>query len=253
MITQRRLPEFGGLWWPPQCEACNEALAEEEREREARRARMREMERANLAHQRLMASGLPAPYLNGRRGPLDLDAGPDTDGYRAARMAFARLITGQLRDERSLPIPWIYLHGPNGTHKSTLLCCTVLELIHLGKRAKYLLWPEALDELRALHRDDAAETVSEYVKRLVEVPHLAVDEIGLGTPTPFAAEKLFIVLERRYQEDSAADAGDRSTMFTSNRSLAELVQTFAHLDDGLAARRLARRIGDMASEIHVAG
>lgn len=250
-IQQRKLAEFGGMWWPRQCEACNADMVERDAlvEKELERRRVRDA--AELEQHQLEESGLPPIYRRRKRGMSDLDAGPNTDGYRAARRVCANLVTGNLVDGNGTPIPWVYLYGPNGTHKSTLACCTALELMRLGKRVRYILWPEALDDLRGLNRDDASESVSQFIRRLVEVPHLAVDEIGLGTPTPFAAEKLFLVIERRYQEDSAADAGERSMIFTSNRSASELAGTFAHIDDGLGGRRLARRISDMATEINI--
>jgi DNA replication protein DnaC len=223
-----------------------------EQEVESHREKARELDATIAAQHRLASSGLPPAYVNGKRGVADLDDGPDTDGYRTARRVCANLVSGSLVDGRGMPIPWVYLYGPNGTHKSTLACCSALELMRLGKRVKYILWPEALDDLRGLNRDDASESVSQFIRRLVEVPHLTVDEIGLGTPTPFAAEKLFVMIERRYQEDSAADPGERSTIFTSNRSASELAETFAHIDDGLGGRRLARRISDMATAINVA-
>jgi uncharacterized FlgJ-related protein len=40
-------------------------------------------------------------------------------------------------------------------------------------------------------------------------------------------------------------------MFTSNLSPDQLVATFAHIESGLAAKRLARRINDMALTVKV--
>jgi hypothetical protein len=84
-IHQRKLAEFGGLWWPPQCDSCMKAMADVEKQRSADETLQRELERAEIAQKRLMSSGLPAPYLTGRRTTADLERAPNTDAFRSAR------------------------------------------------------------------------------------------------------------------------------------------------------------------------
>jgi hypothetical protein len=160
------------MWWPPQCENCNDAMMETEKN-----ASRTTICSVSCSAQNRRSGDLRRPAC--RRPTSPDDAAPLTSLALRRRKSsprrgrrFGQLITGNLRRSDSTPIPWLYLHGDNGTYKSTLLCATCLELIRLGKRVKYLLWPEAIDELRGLNSDAATETVSSFVKRLVEVPHL---------------------------------------------------------------------------------
>lgn len=244
VIVQRRDPGVP-VWLPAACAECltfNEAeQARIDGEKTAAAARAAEERRITD----LRATGLPEPYVVGKRGEESLLPGPDSASYRTARAVCSKLLTGQL------PAPWVYLCGDNGTNKSTLACVTLLKALQAGLPGRYLLWPDALDELRSLNRDDAKESVSSYVDRLVKVPRLVIDEIGFGTPTPFAAEKLFLVFEKRYQLDSAADPGRRWIIFTSNRSVEQLVKSFAPFDEFFMAPRLERRIAEMSTEVAV--
>lgn len=227
------------------CETCSADIEAEQKRLDEERTVRRASEQVEHARTALRDAGLPEPYVVGKRGYDDLDHGPATESYRKARRTCNELLTGKL------PAPWVYLCGDNGTFKSTIACCTLLMALKAGLPGKYILWPDALDELRSLNRDDAPESVSRYVNRLASMPRLVIDEIGFGTPTAFAAEKIFLVLEKRYQLDSAADAGQRWTIFTSNRNVEELVKSFAPFDEFLMAPRLERRIGEMSTEIRI--
>lgn len=240
-IEQQHLEGF--IWTPIYCPECFAFNAAETEQSEAKAAQAEKEQRRNAAQERLRSCGLPEPYVVGKRGSEDLEKGPSTESYKKAREACDKLLNG------NLSAPWVYLCGDNGTYKSTLACVTLMYVLTAGREGSYKLWPDALDELRALNRDDAPEAVSHYVKRVAGIPHLLLDEVGFGTPTAFAAEKLFLILEKRYQLDSAAEPGQRWTIFTSNRTVAQLVQQFAPFDEFMMAPRLERRIAEMSTEI----
>jgi DNA replication protein DnaC len=226
------------IYWPVRCDACNEWLRRRE-DMYVRRQDQEDLER------RLKTSGLMSAYASRARSAATLDDGPDTDGWHVAREICARLAAGLTAK------PWVYLHGANGTYKSTLACVTLAQEIHLGGHGAYLLWPDAIEELRSLNRPGAEDAVFDYVERYYLTPRLVIDEIGLGTPTQFAADQLFRLFERRYQLDSGAPAGRRWTIFTSNVSVEDLAKSFEHLDDGRMANRLRRRIAEMSVELDV--
>lgn len=232
-----------GIWEPPMCRACFAFNEARQLEIDSDRAAKDALARIDGDRSRMRNTGIPEPYVVGKRGYLDLDNGPKTASYQKARGACHNLITGQLS------APWIFLCGENGTFKSTLACCALLMGLQAGLVGRYEFWPNTLNELRGLNRDDAPEPVARYIDRLVRVPRLVFDEVGFGTPTNFAVETLGVIFERRYQLDSAAEPGQRWMIFTSNRTVEQLVKSFAPFDDFLMAPRLERRIAEMSTEI----
>lgn len=254
-ITVRRAPVANqirqtmnvaiGVYEPPMCQDCfafNEA--ELERLHVSQEQREKAFELVNTQAPMRIA-GLPEPYVVGKRGFANLGDGPKTDTYERARATVDKLLTGQL------DAPWVYLCGENGTFKSTVACVALQMAIQAGLEGRYEFWPNTLNELRALNRDDAPESVARYIDRLVAVPRIVFDEVGFGTPTNFAVETLGVIFERRYQLDSAAEPGRRWIIFTSNRSVEQLVKSFAPFDDFLMAPRLERRIAEMSTEIQI--
>lgn len=240
---RQTLEHFWRVWQPPMCADCFAFNEARQQQIESDRAAKEQREKIDFELNRLRATGIPEPYVVGKRGYLSLDDGPKTDSYAKAREVCDKLITGHLS------APWIYLCGANGTYKSTLACCALLMGLQAGLKGRYEFWPNTLNELRSLNRDDAPESVARYIDRIVDEPRLVFDEVGFGTPTNFAVETLGVIFERRYQLDSAAEPGQRWMIFTSNRTVEQLVKSFAPFDDFLMAPRLERRIAEMSTEI----
>jgi DNA replication protein DnaC len=110
---------------------------------------------------------------------------------------------------------WVYLWGGYGTAKSLLLKVAVAESLRMQREAYYTRMVDLLDRLRAAYDEErASQAMLEQVGYLTALPLLALDEIDRLNPTPWAKERLFQLMDRRY---SAAEVGRAVTLIASNR------------------------------------
>lgn len=251
-ITQRCLtPLFGiGFWLPRQCAECNRLIEAKAKARAA-------MEAATDLRNRLVASGLPQAYLVNRITTKHLDAAPQTDGFRAARIACSRLITG------GLDLPWLFLWSEDsGTSKSMLGCLTLREAIVVGWRGAYLNWPLFLERLKSTYNDDSEETVFELLQFYIQIPWLLVDELGAGKTKQFAPDILQMLLNGRFDLDCTpgedgrvvpAEPGRRGMIITSNKSVAGIVEQVQRsaTDDPDQVKRIERRLSEPTMAVPV--
>ncbi|MCS7295530.1 MAG: ATP-binding protein [Dehalococcoidia bacterium] len=143
-------------------------------------------------------------------------------------------------DDRT-PGRGIALVGPFGCGKSTLLAHLLLAMVRRAAERDPLPPPETLgafytlpgllDRLRP--RDDEADRLS--LRRLQRIPWLAIDDIGAERLTPWAAERLFELLNER-------TVWERPVLVSSNLSIDELaVRWDAQLGDE-SGTRIAERL-----------
>lgn len=115
---------------------------------------------------------------------------------------------------------WFYtLVGPTGVGKTRLLTMIVNEARQAGCTAVYTTTAELLDHLRAAYAPGAQVSSDGLLDKVTSCTVLALDECDRYNPTPWAEEKFFQLVERRYR------AGDtRLTGFATNASLDALPQ-----------------------------
>lgn len=172
---------FAG-WEPCGCEGAVAARAEWEagRERAEHAAEEARWERT------LESSGIP-PRYQGATHPW------------AARLA-ERLSAGD----------GVYLHGDNGTGKTTLACAAALICMRQGMGVKFAVATKLLEGLR-----EFGDGQRELLESLVRCDLLIVDDLGKeGAATPRAAEKLFDLFNDRYNAQTLADP--KPVLVTSN-------------------------------------
>jgi DNA replication protein DnaC len=138
-----------------------------------------------------------------------------------------RKVVARLREYTDSPVGWLYLHGPYGDGKTTLVALTVNMLRKNGAEVAFANVPQFLRYLRHCidprTNEDYAPTL-DYIRR---VPVLALDDLGAEKATEWAVEQLYEVLNYRYVKR-------KPTLITSNLSPAELPDTY----DGRLASRL---------------
>lgn len=126
------------------------------------------------------------------------------------------------------PQGWLYLYGPFGDGKTTMLALAVNMLRGRKWEAIFANVPQTLRYLRSCIAStvpDDYETVLDYIRR---VPMLGLDDLGAQKWTEWATEQLYEVLNYRYVKS-------KPTIITSNLGPTEL-------GDG----RLASRLSDVA-------
>ena len=92
------------------------------------------------------------------------------------------------------------IHGPNGTGKTYLLAATINEAIRNQRSAYYTTALDIINDLRRAvmdKNDRLAE--SNLIKRIQDVTVLCVDELGRERQTEYAVEKMFQILNARYE------------------------------------------------------
>ncbi len=106
--------------------------------------------------------------------------------YRAA-LSFAESLDG-----------WMVLMGPPGRGKTHLAASIAHYQRSLGKESLFILVPDLLDYLRSTYALDAKITYDELFNKVRTVPLLVLDDYGEQAATPWAKEKLYQIINYRY-------------------------------------------------------
>ncbi|WP_029215540.1 ATP-binding protein [Kallotenue papyrolyticum] len=110
---------------------------------------------------------------------------------------------------------WLVLMGVHGCGKTHLTAAMANERLSRGLPTLFINTPDLLDALRATF---GGEGVGAYDKVFYEVratPFLILDDFGAHSATPWAKEKLYQILNYRYNAQLA-------TVITTNQTLEEI-------------------------------
>jgi DNA replication protein DnaC len=130
------------------------------------------------------------------------------------------------------PSGWLVFSGPSGCGKTHLAAAIAGRCIEQGRPVLFMVVPDLLDHLRAAYRPDSDIGYDELFELVRSAPLLILDDLGLHSSTPWADEKLFQIVNHRYQARVP-------TVFTTGRDVGELDP------------RLQTRLGDVSlSAVH---
>lgn len=117
------------------------------------------------------------------------------------------------------PAPWLLLCGDLGVGKTGLEIGLVKKALADGRSALFRPFVELLSDIRATYRSRDAHEPDEaaLVNACKETHVLALDDLGAARVTDWAQERLFEVLNYRYNER-------RTTILTTNLGPAELAE-----------------------------
>ena len=119
------------------------------------------------------------------------------------------------------PRGWLVLSGPSGCGKTHLAAAIANYRIKIGQPAFFVIIPDLLDHLRATFSPSSDVAYDELFERVRNAPLLVLDDLGRQSSTPWAEEKLFQILNHRFN-------AELPTVVTIN--------SLKQLDDRLAAR-----------------
>jgi DNA replication protein DnaC len=92
---------------------------------------------------------------------------------------------------------WLFLWGPTGTGKTT--AATVLLAEHLARGGRGL-WADGMSIREDLGREMELGGERTTLSRLVRTPFLVLDEPFSGYVTPYAADRMLLLIRKRDQE-----------------------------------------------------
>jgi DNA replication protein DnaC len=132
-----------------------------------------------------------------------------------------RQLTADAQAFAEAPEGWLLIHGPSGAGKTHVAAAIANRCLERGHAALFTVVPDLLDHLRSSYSGGslAYEALLDQVR---EAPVLVLDDLGTQTGTEWANEKLYQVLNHRYNARLA-------TVVTTN-------QTPDRLDERLRMR-----------------
>jgi len=96
------------------------------------------------------------------------------------------------------PKGWLVLLGGYGCGKTHLAAAIARHRIDAGEAALFAVVPDLLDHLRAAFAPDSTMGFDERFQSLRQAPLLVLDDLGTQSSTPWAQEKLYQLLNYRY-------------------------------------------------------
>lgn len=96
------------------------------------------------------------------------------------------------------PQGWLVLQGANGCGKTHLAAAIGNYQLKHGRPAFFVSVADLLDHLRSTFSPDSQVTYDELFERVRNAPLLILDDLGEHSATPWAREKLYQIINHRY-------------------------------------------------------
>lgn len=96
------------------------------------------------------------------------------------------------------PEGWLLLSGASGCGKTHLAAAIVNRLLERGEPALFVVVPDLLDHLRSAYQPASEIGYDALFERVRNAPVLVLDDLGTQAPTPWAQEKLFQLINHRF-------------------------------------------------------
>lgn len=143
----------------------------------------------------------------------------------------------------------VWLYGPVGSGKSHLLAAAVNAALDANRPAYFATTVTLLDRFRASY-DGAGEVrdgTTNLIAQCAEIDVLALDDLGKERLTPWSAERLWELVNRRYESG-------RGVLVSSNLDPTALAAHWSRRDiDASLGASIVRRLAEMAGAIIALG
>jgi DNA replication protein DnaC len=102
------------------------------------------------------------------------------------------------RDYAQNPRGWLLFQGSYGSGKTHLAAAIGNHRLALGETVMFVTVPDLLDHLRAAYAPSSEIEYDELFERVRTAPLLILDDFGAESPTPWAQEKMYQLVNHRY-------------------------------------------------------
>ena len=113
------------------------------------------------------------------------------------------------------PKGWLLLKGGYGSGKTHLAAAVANQRLAAGDPVHFVVVPDLLDHLRATFAPTSRVTYDERFEQIRSTPFLILDDLGAQSATPWAQEKMFQLMNHRYN-------AQLPTVISMNRELEEI-------------------------------
>lgn len=96
------------------------------------------------------------------------------------------------------PDGWLVFQGTNGCGKTHLAAAIANYNLRAGRPVSVIIAPDFLDHLRSTYSPDSKITYDDFFEKVKRAPFLILDDFGEHSSTPWAQEKLYQLINYRY-------------------------------------------------------
>ena len=121
--------------------------------------------------------------------------GPQTDVPSQQMFADGMKAAARFAED---PQGWLVLTGPSASGKTHLAVAIANRCIERSQTTFFIVASDLLDHLRATYSPDSPVSYDELFEQVRNVSVLVLDDLSMSNATPWAQEKLFQVINHRY-------------------------------------------------------
>lgn len=154
--------------------------------------------------------------------------------YRGATHRYAMKMASMVMEGRGF-----YIHGPNGTLKTTLAAAVGIILAEMGRNVMFVTTYDLMDAMRSRKVEDR-----DMFERAASCDVLILDDLGKeASNTAYACERLFAIIDKR-------DKAMKPTVVTSNFRLSEIAK---NITEGAVGVAIASRLTSSCKQVELKG
>ena len=129
---------------------------------------------------------------------------------KSLRIAFEKAVAFAHKPEG-----WLLLRGSYGCGKTHLAAAIANECLSRRQPVLFVNIPDLLDHLRATYGPNSEVSFDQRFEQVRDAPVLILDDLGTQNATPWAQEKLYQILNHRYN-------AQLPTVITTNQDLSDI-------------------------------